>query len=111
MIVVDEIHTCLEYNTMITTNLGTLAIGDIVENSIECSVKSYNEISGNIEYKNIKNFYKVPNNQLIHLEFLDNDDNIISLNCTPDHKIFTKNRGYVKAIDLNKDDDIEFNKN
>jgi len=29
------------------------------------------------------------------------------LKCTPDHLIWTNNRGYVKAADLNSDDDVE----
>ena len=31
-----------------------------------------------------------------------------SIVCTPDHKIFTENRGYVEAKDLKEDDELNF---
>ena len=34
----------------------------------------------------------------------------IKIRCTPDHMIFTKNRGYVMAKDLNVDDVLMINK-
>jgi ribonucleoside-diphosphate reductase alpha chain len=44
------------------------------------------------------------------LEIFDEDSNL-SLKCTPDHLIFTKNRGYVRADELNENDilDIKYN--
>lgn len=62
-------------------------IGDIVQGEV-----GWNEVENKFIY-NI-------NESLIKLE-LDNDKEIF---CTEDHKILTKNRGYVKAIELNETD-------
>lgn len=111
MIVVDEIHTCLKGDSIIQTDQGELDIFTIVNNNINCKVKSYNEITNKIEYNNILNYYKIPyKSNLLYLEFEDHN-NIYSINCTPEHKIYTKNRGYVEAQNLNEEDIIEFNKN
>ena len=111
MIVVDEIHTCLKGDSIIQTDQGELDIFTIVNNNINCKVKSYNEVTNEIEYNNILNYYKLPyKSNLLHLEFEDHDS-IYSIDCTPEHKIYTKNRGYVEAQSLNEEDIIEFNKN
>jgi intein/homing endonuclease len=39
---------------------------------------------------------------IIEIELDDNK----TLKCTPDHKIFTKNRGYIQAKDLSIEDEI-----
>lgn len=62
-------------------------IGDIVQGEV-----GWNEVEN-------KFIYNV-NESLIKLE-LDNGKEIF---CTEDHKILTKNRGYVKAIELNETD-------
>jgi intein/homing endonuclease len=41
---------------------------------------------------------------LIEIEDVDNKKII---KCTPDHKIYTKNRGYVKAKDLKENDELD----
>jgi len=44
------------------------------------------------------------------LEIIDEEKGI-KLICTPDHRIFTKNRGYVMACDLLEDDELDVNFN
>ncbi len=64
-----------------------------------------------VEFNDIIAKYKIPNDKpLLHLEFEDNDI-IYSLNCTPEHEIYTSNRGYVMAKDLTEFDDIVYSKN
>jgi len=42
------------------------------------------------------------NEEIVELEFEDGR----KINCTKDHEILTKNRGWVKAIDINEEDDV-----
>lgn len=44
------------------------------------------------------------------LEIIDEEKNV-KIICTPDHRIFTKNRGYVMACDLLEDDELDINFN
>lgn len=107
MIVVDEVHKCLHKDTLISTNIGDLKISDIVDNKIKCKVKSYNTKTNKIEYQDILDYYNNGySDQLLRLTFIDSSGNKISIECTPDHKIYTQNRGYVRAGDLVDSDDI-----
>jgi len=110
-VICDEVHKCFDYDTLISTDLGDIKIGDIVASNLKCSVKSYDTNNDSIVYNSIINYFKIPNeDKLLHLEF-DNNGELYELNCTADHEIYTTNRGYVKASDLNDNDDIFFNKN
>lgn len=42
------------------------------------------------------------------IEISDTETNL-SIKCTPDHLIFTKNRGYVRADELNENDELDLN--
>jgi intein/homing endonuclease len=44
------------------------------------------------------------------IEVVDEEKGI-KIVCTPDHRIFTKNRGYVMACDLLEDDELNLNFN
>ena len=46
-----------------------------------------------------------PNAELIELE-IETSEGIKTLKLTPDHKVYTKNRGYVRADELNENDDL-----
>lgn len=109
MVVVDEIHKCLDYNSLVYTNIGKIRIGDLVENKLYYNglkALSYNTETGNYEYKKIVNGYKNFVEKTIELTFED-DGKIYELECTPDHLIFTNNRGWVQAQYLSEDDDIK----
>lgn len=68
----------------------------------DIQVKSYNIDTKEDEYKKITNFAKTSNSSKI-MKITDEDGN--SIKCTPHHKIWTENRGYVIALDL-VDEDI-----
>jgi len=113
MMVVDEVHKCLSGDTLITTDAGTLRIKDIVENKINCKIKSYNIETNMKEYKNIDitSYFKSDEAEsLLQLEFLDDSNKIHKIKCTPDHPIYTLNRGYIRAEDLLESDEILINK-
>lgn len=105
MIVLDEAHKCFEYNTLIQTDKGLLKIGDIVTQDIDCCVYSYNHRRQIYEYRPLISKFKQTAVQLLKLTF-EEDGVIHTLQCTPDHLIFTKNRGYVPASELTCEDEF-----
>lgn len=110
MIVVDEIHRCLSYNTLIDTNKGKIKIGDIVKNKLNVLIKSYDSKNNKVEYKKIDNYYEVENKkELLELSIEDEKQCIHKIICTPDHKLFTFNRGYIKAKNVTPEDKLFIN--
>lgn len=107
IVAIDEIHKCFDYDTLITTDIGTLKIGDIVKDQISCSVLSYNETTGENEWKRIVDWHEnVIAEQLLELQ-LETENGVKTIKCTKGHKFFTKNRGWVRAEDLTSYDDIQ----
>lgn len=94
---------CLPYERLIHTDKGQLKMGDIVENQIECCILSYNEKTMEAEYKPILKYEKNPPRPLVRITTATGK----VLECTEDHLVFTHNRGYVQAIKLEKDDELE----
>lgn len=90
---------CLVPDTKIATSLGLKDIKDI---TIDDLVFSFNTKTGNTELKNVIEKYEHDyEGELIEIEV----DNYI-IKCTPNHKIFTTNRGFVRADEICKFDDI-----
>ena len=70
-------------------------------------IESKNLSTGIVEYKQVTNAALTSHNsQLILIEDVASGK---SIKCTPDHKVYTKNRGYVMAKDLNPDDKLDIN--
>src|SRR5262245_58866957 len=88
-LLVDE---CFAYGTLVLTNLGLLRIGDIVENRLNLLVLSCNRATQQMEWKPIVRWLKKPLfGQLLRVEHEYGE-----IVCTPTHKIWTQNRGYVR---------------
>lgn len=105
MIVLDECHKCLTGETLIQTDRGLYPIKDLVESNIDCKVLSFNAETKKYEYKKILNRYKLNTFSTIKLTIEDNM-NLINIECTPTHRFYTKNRGWVMAKDLTDEDDL-----
>ena len=91
---------CLIEDTIINTVNGKKKIKDIVVND---KVYSFNEKNNEFEIQDVIETYKHQyTGEIITIEL--NDGNKIV--CTPNHKIFTSNRGYIEAKDINETDDI-----
>lgn len=71
----------------------------------EVEVLSYNEKTKINEFKKITDFAQTSSKEKV-LKIFYLDKNII---CTPDHKVYTRNRGYVKAKDLIETDELVIN--
>lgn len=72
----------------------------------EIFVLSYNIDTEEIEYKEITDAGLISKNAEV-LEIIDEESGQ-KIVCTPEHKIYTINRGYVKAKDLKEDDELVF---
>lgn len=105
---VSTTNPCLRGDVLISTKNGEISISDLVkqyENGQEIEIKTYNIESNQIEFENIENaFLSGKDKELLELVFDDGN----KLFVTPDHKIFTKNRGYIEAKDLTEEDDFVY---
>ena len=93
---------CFAGNTKVLTEDGEKTIKQIVEEKKPIKVWSYNKEEEKYELKEVINFFDNGEKNTIKL-ILENGREII---CTPEHLFLTKNRGWVKAIDIEEDDDL-----
>jgi ribonucleotide reductase alpha subunit len=111
---VSSSNICITGDSIITISLPNNIIKEIeiqdleyyLTNFEEVKVLSYNEDTKQQEYQKITNF-GLTNESADILEIEDEETGNI-IRCTPDHKIMTKNRGWVEAKDLNENDEIIF---
>lgn len=111
---IDCTNPCITGDNVINTNLGKIDVKTLVKVYRNTGGIDYYILSYNIE-KNVIEMDKIEwcgitkkNAEIIELEIEENDKKYY-LKCTPDHLIFTRNRGYVEAKDLNNEDDIFIN--
>lgn len=106
MCIIDEPHLgCLSKDTLILTTEGEIPIQDIVNSNKDFYVYA-RDCKGNIVPRKVLNKYKNGiREELIKLTIEDNG-NIYTLECTPNHLINTRNRGYIPAEYINDNDDI-----
>jgi ribonucleoside-diphosphate reductase alpha chain len=79
---------------------------DLFKSGKEILVLSYNLETKDIEYKKIIAGDLMFENAEV-LEIIDEESGK-TITCTPNHKVFTKNRGYVMAKDLKENDELIF---
>lgn len=95
----EKIHGCFDKDTLVTLANGeNVKISELTPGSY---VLTYNIDSGEQEPKQVKNVI----NQNLDKSWLRVTFDGATILCTEDHKIYTKNRGYVEARNL-KDTDI-----
>lgn len=101
---------CVTGDTLIKTDKGSIAIKDLhdrIQSGEIIQALSYNETNQEFEYEVITNSWQQRNDVTIFLTFKGNTSgNIYDLECSLDHPIYTYNRGYVKAKDINVTDDF-----
>lgn len=97
--IVDE---CFTYDSKIMTEYGEMNIGDVVENSLNVKILTYNQNTHKIEYNNIARWIKKHKDTIYQIKL----SNGVFIECTDNHKFYTNNRGYVKARELTIDDDL-----
>lgn len=101
---------CVVGDTLVTTTNGTETIKDIVlkiQNNIPVTVICYNEITGEYTNRSVVNGILTHESaKVIELCIEKADGSLTSIKCTPDHKIYTTNRGWVEAQYLTCDDEL-----
>ena len=108
MIIFDEAHRCLTGDAIVQTDIGNLQIKELYKIKDFPNVLSFNKRANKNEFDKIVAISKsLPVEPIIELKILDNNKKIIKLKCTESHKIYTNNRGWVKAKDLTFEDDIK----
>lgn len=97
------VNPCVIGDTLVTTNKGDIKIKDLVLNFGDKKVITYNIDSEEVEEEKILNVIKTKENAtIIEIEMEDGE----KLSLTPDHKVFTENRGYTEASKLDENDII-----
>lgn len=106
VMLIETTNPCIAGDTLIDTDRGLIYMKDI---TTDYFVLSYNIETNTMEYDRIEwcGITK-KNTEIIELE-IEEDNKKYYLKCTPDHRVYTKNRGYVEAKDLMSDDDIFIN--
>ena len=96
---------CFDYNTKIETDDGFISIGKIVKDKLNVKVKSYNKETGEIEWKQVINWFNNgPTTEWYRIKSLT-DSKFRSMTVTGNHKIWTQ-EGYKLVKDLSLDDKL-----
>lgn len=97
---------CVTGDTKILTNRGWIDIETIHNSSKEeLEAVSYNVEKEVFEFKPIVNSWQQRNDYTVTLSIEENGK-VYEIECSADHPILTKNRGYVEAKSLTQEDEI-----
>jgi len=97
------VNPCLTGDSMIITDNGEIPIKELVDKYKDVKVLTYNIKTKEKEWEKITDAFKTKENaDIIKVEF----DDGTNLELTPDHKVYTEERGYIKASQLTKDDTL-----
>ena len=97
-------NPCVTGDTIVKTDKGDISIKELIDkvnNNEIVIVLSYDIINDKIEYRQVTDGMLTRKNANI-IEIETEDGNKIKL--TPDHKVYTENRGYINAGELTSDD-------
>lgn len=101
-----KLHGCFSKNTLITLADGDRIPIDSLTKGTQ--ILSYDFINSTQVISEIEEVYiNDLEKEWIKLSFDDGTE----INCTEDHKFYTANRGWVKAIELNNDDEFILDEN
>lgn len=103
-------NPCVVGDTVITTDVGQLRIDEIVDRVFKgetIKALSFNEHTLKHEFNIISKAWMSKKDATVLTLEIDENGQTFELTCTPDHKIYTTNRGYVEAKNLTEEDDIK----
>jgi predicted phage terminase large subunit-like protein len=93
---------CFPHDELMHTEKGMMKIGEVVDRKLDVRVYSFNLKTREVELKEIERYFENPGSDLVEIGFEDG----ATLRCTPDHKVWTDNRGWVEAQDLLMSDQL-----
>lgn len=101
---INATNPCVTGDTLINSNKGIIRMDDVIElykKGENISVLSYNEKDKKLEYKKVEwGDITRKNASIIEIETESGD----RIKLTPDHNVFTENRGYIKSSELTEKD-------
>lgn len=100
---------CFVEDTQILTDLGKKTIKEIVElvnAGNVCKVKTFNEDTNKIEVKSVLTGQLTKKSAVVVRMVVEENGIQYSVECTPEHQFFTKNRGWIECKNLTESDDI-----
>ena len=101
---------CLHPKTFVITDRGDVEIQEVVKSPEDYKVLSYNTNRGETEWCAIMEGKMTrPDAELIELEIESDSGELVTVKLTPDHLVYTENRGYVPADELDSEDSIIIN--
>lgn len=110
LIAFDEAHKCLTGDMTVLTDQGEFTIAELYNMDDMPKVLSYNKKKDINEFRQITSITRSdPTEKLLELVIDDAGASCI-LRCTESHKVYTTNRGWIKAKDLTEADDIKLAK-
>lgn len=93
------VNPCLTGDTIVKTKEGDMQLKDIVENykNKNIEVLTYNEDNKSVEYKSV--YFGALTRKNANIIEIETEDGT-KLKLTPDHKVYTENRGWIEASKL-----------
>jgi ribonucleoside-diphosphate reductase alpha chain len=112
---IKQSNLCIDENAILDVRIdhemaGTLTFKGLLQlfkTGKNIEIQSFNEKTKEIEYQKILNV--VLTNQNAEVIKITDEDSGKELICTPDHEVYTSNRGYVQAKNLKENDILIFN--
>jgi hypothetical protein len=92
---------CLPWDEVISTDVGEVSIGLVVEGKLDVRVATFNHDLNQVEYLPILRHEVNPGREIIEIDLGDR-----VLRCTEDHLVWVDGKGYVKAGDLGEGDEV-----
>lgn len=102
----EKMDGCFHYSTLVTTDLGKLTLGVIVNQKMDVKVLTYNEETKRTEYKEIDQYHYYKDkavNCVVSVGHRGKGNRAKQIKCTQDHLFFTEN-GWKEAKDLQRGD-------
>jgi len=100
---IDGANPCVTGDTFITTEIGDIKINKLIKCKNKPKILTFNENNKKLEYNNIRQIELTRKDvNIIKLILEDNTE----LKLTPNHKVYTENRGWIAANNLSENDII-----
>lgn len=93
---------CFPHDTAVTTNLGYIKIGEIVDGRLPVKVLSFDHASNTRRWQTIEEYESAPGRDCVTIEMSNGE----SFSCTEDHPVYALGRGYVCASKLRSGDEL-----
>ncbi|MBC8442563.1 MAG: hypothetical protein H8D80_00070 [Proteobacteria bacterium] len=98
---------CLSGDSLVETNVGQIPISVVVNDPEGYMVMTYNHETDEMEYTEIISAGMTrPDAELVEISIDSDSGELITIHLTPDHQVWTENRGYIEAGQLTEDDEV-----